>query len=105
MSKLPYNIIEYIMITVTFLSLVFSIIVCVFLVKESKKLTSSKVIVYTYRIGQRPDTFDITKFKYPYITVKRMGVIIFVYSTGRRYKNSIFKVDPITPLLDKIEKA
>ena len=73
------------------------------LVKESKKLTSSKVIVYTYRIGQRPDTFDITKFKHPYITVERMGVIIFVYSTGRRYKNSIFKVDPITPLLDKIE--
>lgn len=59
MSKLPYNIIEYIMITVTFLSLVFSIIVCVFLVKKVKKLTSSKVIVYTYRIGQRPTIFDI----------------------------------------------
>ena len=66
MSKLPYNIIEYIIITVTFLSLVFSIIVCVFLVKESKKLTSSKVIVYTYRIGQRPTMFDIKKFKYTF---------------------------------------
>ena len=26
-------------------------------VKESKKLTNSKVIVYTYRIGQRPIYF------------------------------------------------
>lgn len=60
--------------------------------------------MYTYRIGQRPNTFDITKFKYPYITVERAGVIIFVYSTGKRYKNSIFKVESITPLLDKIEK-
>ncbi len=103
MSKLPYNIIEYIIITVTFLSLVFSIIVCVFLVKESKKLTSSKVIVYTYRIGQRPTMFDIKKFKYTYITVEKRGIIIFVYSTGKKYKYSIFKTEPIDPLLDKIE--
>lgn len=104
MSKLAYNIIEYIMIIGTFSSIVLAIIACVFLVKESKKLTNSKVIVYTYRIGQRPSVFDIKKFKYTYITVEKRGVIIFVYSTGKKYKNSVFKVESITPLLDKIEK-
>ena len=105
MSKLAYNIIEYIMIIGTFLSIVFPIIACVFLVKESKKLVNSKVIVYTYRISQRPTVFDIKKFKHTYITVEKRGVIIFVYSTGKKYKNSIFKTEPINVLLDKIEKA
>ena len=105
MTETTAKILEYIMITVTFLSLVFSIIVCVFLVKESKKLTNSKVIVYTYRIDQRPTMFDIKKFKYTYITVEKRGVIIFVYSTGRRYKYSIFKTEPINLLLDKIERV
>lgn len=39
MSKLAYNIIEYIMIIGTFLSIVFPIIACVFLVKKSKKIS------------------------------------------------------------------
>ena len=104
MNELAYNIIEYIMITGTFLSIVLAIIACVFLVKESKKLTNSKVIVYTYRIGQRPSVFDIKKFKHTYITVEKRGVIIFVYSTSKKYKYSIFKTEPINVLLDKIEK-
>ena len=103
MNELAYNIIEYIMITGTFLSIVLAIIACIFLVKESKKLTNSKVVVYTYRIGQRPTMFDIKKFKYTYITVEKRGVIIFVYSTGKKYKHSIFKTEPIDSLLDKIE--
>lgn len=59
MNESAYTIIEYIMITGTFLSIVLAIIACIFLVKESKKLTNSKVVVYTYRIGQRPTIFDI----------------------------------------------
>lgn len=64
MNELAYNIIEYIMIACIFLSIVLAIIACIFLVKESKKLTNSKVVVYTYRIGQRPSVFDIKKFKH-----------------------------------------
>lgn len=73
MNESAYTIIEYIMITGTFLSIVLAIIACIFLVKESKKLTNSKVVVYTYRIGQRPTIFDIKKFKYTYITVEKNG--------------------------------
>ena len=39
MNELAYNIIEYVMITGTFLSIVLTIIACVFLVKESKKIS------------------------------------------------------------------
>ena len=49
--------------------------------------------------------FDIKKFKCTYITVEKRGVTIFVYSTGKKYKYSIFKTEPINLLLDKIERV
>lgn len=96
-------ILNWVMMIGTGICVILSIYISIFLIKESRKLTKSKVIVYTYRIGQRPD-FDIKKFKHPYITVEKRGVIIFVYSIGKKYENSLFKTESIIPLLEKIEK-